>query len=244
MEVQSESIRIQTPDGSMSAHRSKPRQGGSYPGVVVVMEAFGLNDHIRDVAQRLAAEGFVTLAPDLYYRDPVRVAAYEDLDQAIRLMSGLSDAGIVADMNAAIGALLETPEVRGERVGLTGFCMGGRVAFLTACSNEAVGGAVPFYGGGIGSGTPSERQPNRPIDLADRLHCPVLAFYGTDDPFIPMTEVEHVRDRLNQVGPEHEVVVYDSAPHGFFCNERDSYRPEAAEDAWIRMLRFFRRHLA
>jgi len=102
---------------------------------------------------------------------------------------------------------------------------------------------VPFYGGGIASGERSPHQPVLPIDLASQLRCPVLAFFGGDDPFIPPADVERVRATLGKLGPQHEVVVYDGAPHGFFCNERGSYRPEAAKDAWERTLGFFRTHL-
>jgi carboxymethylenebutenolidase len=244
MNTTAQMIELPAEAGSkMPAQLARPAAGGPYPGIIVVMEAFGLNDHIKSVAQRLAAEGFVTLAPDLYYREPVRLVSYDDLPQALRLMNALWDEKIVPDMEAAIGALRQLPGVRGERVGITGFCMGGRVSFLTACRSAAIGAAVPFYGGGIASGEPSERRPVLPVDLAGGLCCPVLAFFGADDPFIPPADVERVRATLAKLGPQHEVVVYDGAPHGFFCDERPSYRPEAAGDAWARTLRFFRTHL-
>jgi carboxymethylenebutenolidase len=243
METTVQIVEIDAEAGRMPAQVARPAEGGPHPGIIVVMEAFGLNDHIKDVARRLAAEGFVTLAPDLYYREAVRMTAYEDLPQAIRLMTGLWDDKIVADMEAAIAFVRRQPGVRGDRVGVTGFCMGGRVSFLTACRSGAIAAAVPFYGGGIASGEPSARQPVVPIDLAGQLRCPVLAFFGGDDPFIPPADIERVRTTLGALGPQHEVVVYDGAPHGFFCNERSSYRPDAAQDAWARTLRFFRAHL-
>ena len=243
METTVSMVEIDAESGKMPAQVAVPAGGGPHPAIIVVMEAFGLNDHIKDVARRLAAEGFVTLAPDLYYREAVRLASYDDLPQALRLMAGLWDDKIVADAEAAIGFLRRQPGVRGDRVGITGFCMGGRVSFLTACRSRAIAAAVPFYGGGIGSGEPSPRQPAVPIDLASQLRCPVLAFFGGDDPFIPPAEIERVRQALGTLGPQHEVVVYDGAPHGFFCNERTSYRPAAAKDAWERTLRFFHAHL-
>ncbi len=243
METTVQMVELDAEAGKMPAQVARPAAGGPYPGIIVVMEAFGLNDHIKDVARRLAAEGFVTLAPDLYYREAVRVTSYEDLPQAIGLMTGLWDDKIVADMDAAVGFLRRQPGLRGDRVGVTGFCMGGRVSFLTACRNRDIAAAVPFYGGGIASGERSPRQPVPPIELAGQLRCPVLAFFGGDDPFIPSADVERVRATLATLGPQHEVVVYDGAPHGFFCNERSSYRPDAAKDAWARTLRFFRSHL-
>jgi carboxymethylenebutenolidase len=243
MEVTTRSVQITAESGRMPAQLAQPADGGPYPAVIVVMEAFGLNDHIKDVGRRLAAEGFVTLAPDLYYREAVRVAGYDDLPQALRLMSSLSDDKVVVDIEAAVGFLKAQPNLRGDRIGMTGFCMGGRITFLTACRSGAIRAAVPFYGGGIASGEKSERTPHVPIELASQLVCPVLAFFGSDDAFIPAADVERVRSTLAKLGPEHEVVVYAGAPHGFFCNERDSYRPEAAEDAWNRTLRFLHRHL-
>jgi carboxymethylenebutenolidase len=242
MDVTTQMVEIETGAGAMPAHLARPAEG-RYPGVVVVMEAFGLNDHIKNVTRRLAAEGFVTLAPDLYYREKVRTASYDDLPSALRLMSSLWDDRIVADMERAMAFVTRQPGVRGDRVGVMGFCMGGRISFLTACRSASVAAAVPFYGGGIASGQPSERQPVLPIDLADRLRCPVLAFFGGDDPFIPPADAERVRARLAAIGPQHEVVVYDGAPHGFCCDERDSYRPDAAADAWQRTVRFLRTHL-
>jgi carboxymethylenebutenolidase len=236
-------IEIKAEGGAMPAAVARPTGGGEYPGIVVVMEAFGLNGHIKDVAARIAAEGFITLAPDLYYREPKRVVGYDELPAAIALMTGLYDGKIVGDMDAAISALLAEPGVRGQKVGVTGFCMGGRISFLTACMSARVAAAAPFYGGGIGSVQKSERTPTAPIDLVAGLSCPVLAFYGGDDPFIPAAEIEHVRATLAKRGPQHQVVVYAGAPHGFFCSERDSFRPDAARDAWEKLLRFFRRHL-
>jgi carboxymethylenebutenolidase len=244
MDTTVKTVELDGEGGKMPAQVAQPAAGGPHPGIIVVMEAFGLNGHIKDVARRLAAEGFVTLAPDLYYRESVRATSYDDLPQALRLMNGLWDDKIVADMDAAVSFLRRQPGIRGDRVGVTGFCMGGRVSFLTACRNPAIAAAVPFYGGGIASSEGSPRQPVPPIDLASNLRCPVLAFFGGDDPFIPPADVERVRATLGKLGPQHEVVVYDGAPHGFFCNERSSYRPEAAKDAWERTLRFFRSHLA
>ena len=151
MEITSGMVQIPTADGNMSALAARPTAAGKHAAVIVVQEAFGLNAHIKDVASRLAREGYATLAPDLYYREKDTVVGYENLPEAIRLMMSLSDDKIVADMGAAISYLQQQPSVRGDRIGVTGFCMGGRVTFLTACLNAAVKAAVPFYGGGIAS---------------------------------------------------------------------------------------------
>jgi carboxymethylenebutenolidase len=233
MQVQREKVTIDTPGGAMPAQLARPETGGPFPAVIVVQEAFGLNQHIADVAARLAGEGYVTLAPDLFHRGgPGRTAGYDDLPKALTLMGELNDQAIVEDVGAAVGFLEKQPSVRADRIGITGFCMGGRVTYLVACSLPGkIAAAVPFYGGGI------------PIDRTATLQAPVLAFFGEDDPFIPLDQVRALEAEAKRLGKSLEVVVYPKAPHGFFCDERDSYRPEAAADSWKRLTAFFGRHL-
>jgi len=233
MDVQSEMIQVATPGGPMPAQLARPASSDALPGVIVVQEAFGLNDHIKGVARRLAGEGYVTLAPDLFHRGgPGRSAAYDDLPKALSLMGELTDQGIVEDVSAAVGALEKQRAVRTDRVGITGFCMGGRVSYLAACAlPDKIRAAVPFYGGGI------------PIDRTATLKAPVLAFFGGDDPFIPLDQVKALEAEAARLGKSLEVHVYPKAPHGFFCDERDSYRPDAAADAWKRLTAFLAQHL-
>ncbi|HVO25504.1 MAG TPA: dienelactone hydrolase family protein [Candidatus Margulisiibacteriota bacterium] len=244
MEITSGIVQVPTADGTMSAFIAQPTGGGKHPAIIVVQEAFGLNAHIKDVAVRLAREGYVSLAPDLYYRENNAVVGYDNLPEAIRLMMTLADDKIAKDMGAAISYLQQQPGVRADRIGVTGFCMGGRVTFLTACLNPAVKAAAPFYGGGIGSVMqPSERTPKAPLEYADKLAAPLLLFFGENDSFIPLDEVERIKTRLAELKKTAETVVYPGAPHGFFCEERDSYRADAAKDAWTRLLTFFNQHL-
>jgi len=244
MEITTSMVQITAPAGQMPAQVARPAGAGPHPAIVVVQEAFGLNAHIKEVAARLAREGYATLAPALYYREGSPTAGYDNLPEAIRLMMGLADDNIVKDMAAAITYLQQQPFVRADRIGVTGFCMGGRVTFLTACLNPAVKAAVPFYGGGIGRNMQaSDRTPKAPLEYADRLNAPMLLFFGEQDSFIPLDEVEMIKSRLAALHKQAETVVYPGAPHGFFCNERDSYRADAAADAWQRMTRFFAAHL-
>lgn len=233
METSSEMIRITAPDGTMPALLASPKAAGKHPAVIVVMEAFGLNDHIKDVANRIASEGYVALAPDMYHREGSPVAAYENLPEAIRLMSALTDDGIVRDIGAALDYLGSHPSVDTERIGITGFCMGGRISFLAACKNSGIKASVPFYGGGIGG----------LLGEAGELSCPMLLFFGDKDAFIPNEEIEKIESTLKKLGKPAEVKVYPGAEHGFFCNERSSYNSEAARDAWKRLLAFFAQHL-
>jgi carboxymethylenebutenolidase len=232
MEIHVEGVRVETPDGAMRAHLGTPEGPGPFPAVIVAMEAFGLNRHIEIVAERLAREGYVAIAPDFYHRAEESVAPYSDLPKAIGLMSALTDDQILDDVRATLAFLRARPTVRDGRIGMTGFCMGGRITFLTACELE-IQAAAPFYGGGIG----------RMLDRADGLSCPVVAFFGEKDGFIPLSEVDAVKRRLADLGKDAEVVVYEGADHGFFCDERPSYAAEAATDAWTRLLALFDEHL-
>jgi carboxymethylenebutenolidase len=229
MGVQGEMIDV----GAMPAYVARPSGEGPWPAVLVIQEAFGLNDHIKDVARRVAGEGYVALAPDLFHRGGKgRTARYDDLPKALELMGALKDDEIVADVASAIAWLEKQPSARKGRVGITGFCMGGRVSFLAAAAlPDKIAASVPFYGGGI------------PVDRTATVKAPMLAFFGEDDPFIPLDQVEKLRAEAKRLGKSIEIVVYPKAPHGFFCNERDSYRPEAAADSWERTKAFFKKHL-
>ena len=226
-------IEVPTAAGAMPAFIARPSGEAPAAAVLVIMEAFGLNAYIEDVARRIAAEGYVALAPDLYWRGGKgRAVRYDQLPEAIALMQSLRDDEVVADVGGAIAYLERQPFVRADRVGITGFCMGGRVTFLAACElPDKIKAAAPFYGGGI------------PIEKTAKLRAPLLAFFGEDDPFIPLDTVEALKAELARHKKQAEVVVYPKAPHGFFCNERDSYRPEAAREAWERLKTFLATHL-
>jgi carboxymethylenebutenolidase len=232
-DVQTQMVEIPASGGTMPAFLARPNGEGRFPAVLVIMEAFGLNGHIKDVTKRLAAEGYVTLAPDLYWRGGKgRTAGYDQLPAAIGLMQSLKDPDIVDDVRSAIAFLEKQAAVRADRIGITGFCMGGRVSFLAAAElADKIKAAAPFYGGGI------------PIDKSAKVKAPMLIFFGEDDGFIPLEQVEALRAELKKHGKQAEVVVYKGAGHGFFCNERESYQKEAASDSWERLKKFFAQHL-
>ena len=240
MDVVSNSINVKTGSESMPCHLARPVTGGPYPALVVVMEAFGLNDHIRSITDRFAAEGFVAISPNLYFRTDNNVVGYNDLPGAFRLMGSIKDDQVVADMGAAIEHLKSLKEVK-PNFGTTGFCMGGRVAFMTACRNSNVKATVPFYGGGMVSSRQPDVKP--PIEYVAGLKAPVLAFFGGKDAFIPLAEVDKFRDALKAAHKEPEVVLYADADHGFMCDDRPSHHPTHAKEAWTKTIAFFKQHL-
>ena len=233
MDVQTQMIEVPAQDGSVPAFLARPKGESRAPAVLVIQEAFGLNDHIKDVSRRIAAEGYVTLAPDLYWRGGRgRTVRYDQLPEAIALMQSLKEPEVVADLGSAVSWLEKQPFVRADRIGITGFCMGGRVSYLAACElADKIKASVPFYGGGI------------PVEKTEKLRCPVLAFFGEKDAFIPLDNVEQLRAEAKRRGKDVEIVVSPGAGHGFFCNERESYQRAAAEDSWQRLKKFFAAHL-
>jgi carboxymethylenebutenolidase len=205
-----------------------------------VMEIFGLNDNIRNLTDRFAAEGFAALAPNLYFRTPDNVVGYGELPAAFKLAATITDDGLMRDMGAAIDYLKTRKEVK-PRFGVVGFCMGGRITFLTACRNPEVAAAVPFYGGGMVTEQPGKPAP---ISYVGNLKAPVLAFFGGKDAFIPPSDVEKFRAETQRAGKAVEVVLYPDADHGFMCDERPSHHPGHAPEAWAKTVDFFKRHLA
>jgi carboxymethylenebutenolidase len=222
----------------MPAFLAEPADGRRSPAAVVLFEAFGLVPSIESVVRRLAGEGYVALAPDLFYREiPNNTAAYDDLPRGMELMQSLVRRGprFLADVEAAFDCLEARETVAAGKFGVTGFCMGGALTFATACAfPDRVGAAAPFYGGGIVN----------LLDRAQRIACPLYLFFGERDAFIPLEQVRQIESRLAELRKDFRIKVYAGADHGFFNEERASvYAPAAAADAWSELTRFFAAHL-
>ena len=238
MDVTSSTLQLNTPDGQMEAFEARPKDSGSYPGIVVLMEAFGLNDHIKKVTERIAQEGYVAIAPDLYHREPERLVPYSELPKAVAIMNRLQDPKVMDDVGAAIAHLKAQGNVKPGAIGVTGFCMGGRFTYLAAAHhNKDVKAAVCFYGGGIPMGNPS------PLSRTGEISCPMYLFFGGKDPLIPMDHVGQINTELTSKKVNFSMKVYPEATHGFFCDERPSYNEPAAKDAWEKFKSFFAQHL-
>ena len=228
-------VQLATPDGPMDLYEARP-DGPPDRAVIVVQEAFGVNDHIQDVTRRFAAEGYLAVAPSLFHRAGGGTASYDDFSKVLPLFEGLSDPGILDDIDAALDHVSGTG-IPHERTGIVGFCMGGRITFLVALERR-LGAAVGFYGGGI----VTARFPQFPalVDRTAELQTPWLGLFGDRDRSIPVDDVEALRDRLDaQATVAHQVVRYADADHGFHCDVRPSFHAEAAADAWQRTLDWF-----
>jgi carboxymethylenebutenolidase len=243
MEVVSEQVTVHSGSDRIPCHLARPATGGPFPAIVVVMEAFGLNHHISSITDRFASEGFVAISPNLYFRQPNNVVGYDDLQNAIRLMTTLNDDQIVKDMTGTIDYLKSRSDVKKSSVGAVGFCMGGRIVFLTACSNPDIKAVVPYYGGGMVKPMQFQANVEPPIKRVKGLNARVLAFFGGKDQFIPITEVDAFRDALMQAGKSADVVLYADADHGFMCDERPSHHPTHAKEAWAKTIHFFKTNL-
>jgi carboxymethylenebutenolidase len=236
MQIKQTEVMISTPDGEMPAFLCTPTEPDRKPAVLLLMEAFGLTSHIRDVAARIAKVGYVVLAPDLYYRElPNNKFGYDEVEQAMAMMWRL-DFGkpVEEDIRAALAYVKSRLDVYPDKVGVTGFCLGGGLTFLTACKmSDAIAAAAPFYG----------MVPDEWIDAVINITVPVYLFFGGVDPFIPQERVKQIESRFKELDKEYTLKVYSDADHGFFCNERSSYNPLAAENSWRELTRFFHKHL-
>ena len=229
-------VTLDADGGRMKAFQVIPEGAKSAPALIVAQEAFGVNSHIKDVCRRFAREGYVVIAPDMYHRTGEMLAFAYDDPKRREPFSALTNEGIERDITAALAHLATLPEADKGRIGVVGFCVGGFMAFLAACRTD-VATAVCFYGGGIVNHREGLKLEPLLTEAAN-IKVPVLMLFGEKDSSIPQTEVDAIRSRLEMQPREHEVVVYPGAEHGFFCDERPSFKPDAAEDAWNRTVKW------
>lgn len=220
---------LQVNDRATRGYLAAPSGEGPWPGVVVIQEWWGLNDNIRDIADRFAREGFVALAPDLYYGE----TAYEP-DEARKLMMGLEYPDALHVIQSAIDYLIALDEVSPKKIGVTGFCMGGGLAWHGAALLERIGAAAPCYGGG----------PEMTPEVAAQIEVPVLAIYGELDRGVSPEVARQRAELMDAAGVQHETIIYPNAEHAFMNDQRPVYHPEAAEDAFRRIADWFREHLS
>jgi carboxymethylenebutenolidase len=245
MEIVTERVRIPlSGGGEMGGYLARPKDGGPRPAVLVFMEIFGVNGHIRDVTERVAREGYVALAPDYFHRTGPGVEyGYDEkgLAAGMQLLFALKAEEMISDAKTAIAFLRGRKDVRGDRLGAMGFCIGGHMTYLTACETE-LRAAASFYGGGIaaaqgpGGGIPT-------IDRTSKIGGTIDCFFGGKDAMIPGAQVDAIRSALVTSGVNHHIEVYPDADHGFFCDQRATYHKASADDAWQKVKALFAREL-
>ena len=214
--------------GNTSGYLATPKQGTG-PGVIVIQEWWGLVDHIKDVCDRFAAEGFVALAPDMYHGKSAKSP-----DEAGKLMMALRIDQAEKDLGAAVKYLLTSDSTTSRKIGVIGFCMGGALALYTATKNQNIGACIVFYG----------IHPKVHPDLPN-LNAPVLGIFGEKDRSVPPNEVHELERKIKAQGKQVEMKIYTGADHAFFNDTRpEVYKKEAAADAWQRTIAFLRQHLS
>jgi carboxymethylenebutenolidase len=232
-------VRIPVEGGEIPAYRAMPAIGGPFPTVLVVHEIFGVHEHIKDVCRRLAKAGYFAVAPLLYSREG-DVSGLSDLPAILKIVAKVPDSQIASDLDATVAWAKSTGKADTAKLGITGFCWGGRQVWLYAAHNPALKAGVAWYGP---LQTPvSDLRPKNPIELVNQINPPVLGLYGGADQGIPIAQIEQMRAGLKAAGKRSEIVVYPDTPHGFNADYRPSYRPEAAKDGWKRMLAWFKQN--
>jgi carboxymethylenebutenolidase len=236
----SDEVTVPVGDFKMPAYRAAPAGKSGLPVVLVVSEIFGVHEHIADVARRFAKAGYFAIAPELFVRQG-DAGAYGEIAKLIaEVVSKVPDAQVMADLDATL-AWAKTQGADTSRVGITGFCWGGRITWLYAAHNPALKAGVAWYGRLVGA--TSALNPKHPLDVAAALHAPVLGLYGGQDSGIPLDTVEKMKTALatgSAAAKKSEIKVYADAPHAFHADYRPSYRKEAADDGWQRCLAWFR----
>ncbi|WP_313951438.1 dienelactone hydrolase family protein [Accumulibacter sp.] len=236
-------ITISKADGAMPAYRAQPAKGSGWPVILVVQEIFGVHEHIKDVCRRLAKLGYQAIAPELYARQG-NPQQYSSVDELLsKVVSKVPDAQVMADLDACVVWAKANGGDTG-RLGITGFCWGGRITWLYTAHNPQVKAGVAWYGKLVGQA--NELTPNQPLDIAGKLFGPVLGLYGGADQGIPLETIEQMRKALalapSQASRASTIHVYEGVPHAFHADYRPSYRKQAAEDGWRRLQAWFRKH--
>jgi carboxymethylenebutenolidase len=244
-DIRTEWVTLQVADGtSMRAYVARPADFAAHAGLLVFQEAFGVNAHIRDVTERFARLGYIAIAPELFHRTaPGFEGAYDNFESVFPHVRALENPKTEADVRATYAWLDTDPGAAGQPIACIGFCMGGRVTFLTNAILP-VKAAVSFYGGGI---APNPHAPpalsGGLLDRAGDLHAPQLLFWGGLDKHIGPEQTRAVVDALRAAGKPFVNVEFSQADHGFFCDVRHSYHAESAREAWALTLAFLTDHL-
>jgi carboxymethylenebutenolidase len=230
-------VKIPVKDGEIPAYRAQPSSGTNFPIILVIQEIFGVHEHIQDVVRRLAKLGYLAIAPELFVRQG-DVSKLSSVEEIRAVVAKVPDAQVLSDLDATLAWAVRSSQGNVDRVGITGFCWGGRITWLYAAYNPKIKAGVAWYGRLVGEST--TLNPKYPVDIAATLSVPVLGLYGGKDTGIPLESVEKVRSLLKSGQSKSEIVVYPEAPHAFFADYRPSYQETEAKEGWARLQEWFK----
>ena len=233
--------KVKVADGEMPVYYARPANAQNPPVVLVAMEIFGLHEYIKDVARRLAKLGAFAVAPDYYFRTGEDLTKITDIPKLMPYVNKKPDAELLSDLDATV-AWAKSQGGDTGRLGIIGFCRGGRTVWEYAAHNSGLKAAVAFYGTLVDPETQKSIWPKNPIERAPEMKAPVLGLYGEADQGIPVAQIEQMKNALTSAGKTFEIKIYPGAPHGFHADYRASYRKEAAEDAWNQMVSWLKRY--
>jgi len=231
--------KVKVSDGEMPVYYAKPANAQNPPVILVAMEIFGLHEYIKDVTRRLGKLGALAVAPDYYFRKGVDLTKITEIPQLMPLVNSKPDAELVSDLDATV-QWAKSQGGNTDRLGIMGFCRGGRTVWIYSAHNPSVKAGVAFYGSLVDPQNPV--WPKSPTQLAPEMKAPVLGLYGEADQGIPVAQVEQMKSDLQAAGKTAEFKIYPGAPHGFHADYRPSYRKEAADDAWNQLQAWFKKY--
>lgn len=236
-------VKIPVKGGEMPAYRAMPERGKDFPLVLVVQEIFGVHEHIQDLCRRFAKLGYMAIAPSLYARYGDTSKMTDMQKDVMPIVSKVPDAEVMADLDSTVEYAKSTKKSNTKKLSITGFCWGGRIVWLYSAHNPNVKAGAAWYGRLVGNpNMQNPLQPKHPIDIVPDLKAPVLGLYGGADGGIPNNTVEQMQAKLKEYKSKSEIILYPETPHGFNADYRASYRKDKAEDAWKRMLDWFKKH--
>ncbi|MEL6927161.1 MAG: dienelactone hydrolase family protein [Cyanobacteria bacterium J06600_6] len=244
LEVSNQWVKLDSQGFEIDAYVATPETDGIYPGVIVIQEIFGVNEHIQSVTQRIAQAGYVAIAPAIYQRQaPGFAVGYseEEVKEGRKYKVQTQATELLSDIQACVSYLYSQPQVKQSGVGTIGFCFGGHVVYLASTLID-VKATASFYGAQIATWCPGKTQPT--IAQTQNIKGTLYAFFGTKDPLIPIEQTEQIERELKRHNIDHQVFRYESATHGFMCDRRSkSYNPDASKDAWKKVLDLFSQKL-
>lgn len=237
-------VKIPVKDGEIPGYRAMPAKGAKHPLVLVVQEIFGVHEHIKDICRRFAKVGYCAVAPEMYARQG-DVSKIENFQEIIsKVVSKVPDEQVMSDLDAAVEWAVKSSKGDANRLGITGFCWGGRVVWLYSAHSKKLKAGGAWYG--RLSGVSNAMTPKSALDLAGSLNAPVLGLYGEKDTGIPLTDVDKMKAALKEgstkASKESDILVYTGAQHGFHADYRPSYSEKDAKDAWAKLIAFFQKH--